>query len=354
MKRALLPMMMLTLLFAGCERAPEPAPPDQSIRPARVFEVRVEGTTTVHEFVGRIEAAQTVDVSFEVSGPLEQLPVLEGQNVTAGALVAALDPTDFELALKEAEVQLRLARQDLERKQQLLDKRGISQSLVDDARALFDLREVAVAQAREALSDTRIVAPFDAYVARRYTDNHVNVTGEDRIARLLDLNELFVVTSVPQSLAATASQDNVVSVTARFPFLPEQRFELTYRENTGEADAVAQTYEVTFAMPRPEGLNILPGMTATVFLELRANDSQDIRVPASSLVADAERNLFVWIYDPETSLVGRRAVTVGAAEGSGVPVLSGLIGGEQIVASGATHLQDGMRIRVLGQPLSER
>lgn len=350
--KALIPLAVLVLL--GCEVASEPTAKDQSIRPARVFQVTVEGSTTTHEFVGRVEAAQTVDVSFEVSGPLEMLPVLEGQTVRKGQLIAALDPTDFELALREAEVQRRLAQQDLERKIKLFRERGISESVIDDAQAVFDLRVVAVAQAREALQDTRIAAPFDAYVARRFTDNHVNVQAGQKILRLNDLNELHIVTNVPQSLAARTAAENVVSRKARFAFIPEERFDLTYRENMGEADAVAQTYEVTYAMPRPENWNILPGMTATVELELKTADHTAITIPTSALVASADKRFFVWIFDPATQYVERRPVEVGPAEGTGVPVVSGLNGGELVVATGATHLHEGMRIRVLGEPVTER
>ena len=191
--RVLLPLLLIVL--SGCEVLLNQTVEDQSVRPARVYQVAAEGATITHEFVGRVEAAQTVDVSFEVAGPLVKLPVKEGQTIGAGQLVAALDPTDFKLALREADVQLKLARQDLERKNKLFRERGISESVVDDARALYDLRAVRVLQAREALADTRIVAPFDAYVARRFTDSHVNVRAGDKIARLNDLNELYVVTT---------------------------------------------------------------------------------------------------------------------------------------------------------------
>jgi RND family efflux transporter MFP subunit len=352
--RRVLAVMGFLVLAGGCEHEPPPPVEDQAIRPARIFIVSAEGETVVHEFVGRVEAAQTVDMSFEVGGPMTRLPVREGQSVGAGTLLAALDPTDFQLAAREAEVQLKLARQDLDRKQKLLAERGISQSLVDDAQALFDLRQVSLAKARQDLADTRLYAPFDAFVARRFTDNYVNVQPGDPILRLHDLNELYVIANVPESLAATVTEDRVVGIEARFPFLPDRQFELAYRENTGEADAVAQTFEVTFAMPRPEGLNILPGMTATVSLELSRADParQDIRIPTSALVADADRSFFVWVFDPETQLVEKRPVQVGAVDDRGIQVHSGLRSGELIVASGATHLQSGMRVRVLGEPVA--
>ncbi len=349
--------VLLLLLLCGltaCDRAQPSSAEPQSIRPARVFQVVAQGATIKHEFVGRVEAAQVVDVSFEVAGPLALLPVLEGQSISAGDLVAALDPTDFNLALREAEVQLKLASQDLERKRKLLMERGISESIVDDAQALFDLRKVRMAQAREALADTRILAPFDAYVARRYVDNHVNVRVGDKIARLNDLQELHVVANVPGGLLATTTPDQVVAVRARFDFIPDTDFALQYRENSGDADSVAQTYEITFAMPRPERWNILPGMTASVEIELTtADDGLDIFIPTTALVASSDKRFYVWVYDPLTHNVERRTVEVGSAAGDGVPVRSGLSGGELVVATGASQLQDGMQIRPLGDPVTE-
>ncbi len=348
-------LILLVLACAGCEPAAEVLVEEQAIRPARVFRVTSEGVTVEHQFVARVEAAQTVDVSFEVSGPLAELPVREGQIIDKGTLVAALDPTDFQLAVREAEVQLKLARQDLQRKQKLLVENGISQSVVDDAQALHDLRSVRLAQAREALADTRIVAPFDAYVARRYTDNYVNVRAGDKIVRLNDLNEIHVVASVPESLAATGSPDQLIGAHAVFPFRPDVRHQLTFREILGEADAVAQTYEVTFAMPPPVGLQILPGMTATLELEMTASsgDGQTMNVPTSALIADSDKRFIVWVYDPATHAVSKRTVEVGPAAGRGVTVVSGLANGDLIVATGASQLQNGMKIRVLGDPLTE-
>lgn len=348
-------LILLVLVCAGCEPAAEIVVEEQAVRPARIFRVSSEGVTVENQFVARVEAAQTVDVSFEVSGPLAELPVREGQTIDKGTLVAALDPTDFQLAVREAEVQLKLARQDLQRKRKLLADRGISQSVVDDAQALHDLRSVRLAQAREALEDARIVAPFDAYVARRYTDNYANVQAGDKIARLNDLNEIHVVASVPESLAATGSADQLIGAHAVFPFRPDQRYPLTFRENLGEADAVAQTYEVTFAMPPPPNLQILPGMTATLELEMMAaeGEGRTMNIPTSALIADSDKRFIVWIYDPETQAVSKRTVEVGPAVGRGVAVVSGLANGELIVATGASQLQNGMKIRVLGDPLTE-
>ena len=340
-------LWVATLLLGGCGNAPEQVVADQFVRPAKVVMVEAAGVVTHHEFVARVEAAQSIDMSFEVDGVLAELPVLEGQTIGRGQLVAALDPTDFHLAVREAELQVKLARQDLERKRRLLAQRGIAASLVEDARSFHELQRVRLAQRRASLAKSRIVAPFDAYVAQRYVDNFVQVGAKDKVVRLNDLHELQVVAGVPEKLLVTVGTEQVVSMDAVFPFAPEQRFPLSFRENRGEADAVAQTYEVSFAMQRPAEYNILPGMTAAVHVALRPETGAEAaaRIPASALVSGPGKGLFVWLYDPQTQEVRKQAVQVGLPTAYGVPVTSGLQGGEQVISTGANQLQEGMRIR---------
>ena len=239
-------LLFLVVALTACNREPPPEPVNQAIRPAKLFRVAAVENTTRHSFVGKVEAAQTVDMSFQVPGRLAKLDILEGQQLPRGTLIAALEPDDYDLAVREARVQLNIARQDFDRKKSLLKDKGISESLVDDARALYQLRQVHLAQARENLADTKMLAPFDnAYVSKRFVDNHVNVTGGQPIVRLYDMNTLHIVTSVPEAMRATATNDQVRDLYTTFSFLPGERFPLTVRETSGEGGNVAQTYEVT-------------------------------------------------------------------------------------------------------------
>ncbi len=347
--------LCLTLsLLAGCER-PEPPVTDQAVRPAKLFRVTPRRNVRVHDFVGRVQARQTVDLSFQVAGELARLPVREGQSVAAGEPVAALDPTDFELAVREADVQQKLAAQDLQRKEALLRQHTIPQSDVDNARAQHELWLVRLDEARQHLAHASLAAPFDALVAERYVDNHSHVQVGEPVVRLLDLSTLEVVASVPSSLLATVTPEQVQSMTARFDFLPGQSFPLTYRESSGEANPVAQTYDVTFTMPSPAGVTVLPGMTARVHVELARQGGGDaLTVPATALQSDPEGRFFVWVYDPATSGIRQRPVSVGTPEADGVVVTKGLTAGEVIVAAGASQLQPGMRVRPLGEVVGGR
>ena len=336
-------------LLIGCEDRTPPTPEPQSIRPAKLHLVTDARQTIKRDFVGKVEALRVVDISFEVAGPLVELPILEGQEIAAGELLAALDSRDFELAVKEAEVQVKLAAQDLQRKQQVLAQQGIARSVVDDARSVYELQVVRLEKAKEQLADSRIVAPFDAFISERYVDNRVNVERGTRIARLLDLNKILVVGNVPEALLATGDQEQLIGIFAEFDFIPGERFALELYENKAEADTVAQTYEISLIMERPEAWNILPGMSATIHVEFRdPTTDQRTFIPADAIVTAPDQSFFVWVYDAETQGVNKRSIQVGPPEALGVPVLNGLVGGEQIVTTGSSQLQEGMKIRPFG------
>ena len=341
--------MLLVLLITACgnDQADEQVV-DTTIRPAKIFRVTTQEMVQRHQFIGRVEAARTVDMSFQVPGLLQQYLVREGQEVLKGTLLATLDPEDYELAVREARVQLNIAEQDLKRKASLLRDRGISESMVDDARALRDLRQVHLEQAVERLEDTRLLAPFSGYVSRRFVDGQVNIQAAQPVLRLLDLNTLNIVTSIPEDLVATVTADRIASLQADFSFAPGQTFALRPLENAGEAGSVAQTYEVTFQMDRPSDWNVLPGMTATVNVELNnAGNSTGIVIPENALVAGAGDSYHVWLYDPATGNVARRQIQVGVLTPMGVQIRQGLNPGDLLVAAGAQQLIDGMRVRPL-------
>ncbi|MCP5182004.1 MAG: efflux RND transporter periplasmic adaptor subunit [Pseudomonadales bacterium] len=349
---------LATLLLAlctlqGCDRPPPPEPADQSIRPARIQQVRAQTEARTLDFVGRVEAAQVVDLKFEVTGTLAMVNAREGETIRAGEAIAVLDPQQFRLAVREAEVQLQLAQQDLDRKSPLLRSGVISRATVDEARSLVDLRQVHLAQARKRLADTTIRAPFDAYVLRRYVDNHVYVNAGEAVARLADLRELVVAVSIPERLLATVGTDQVVATSATFPFAPQEAFPLVYRENKGEADPVAQTYDVTFTMQPPEKWNILPGMTARVTITLTGNATAPaLVVPGTALTTTATGNTAVWVYDPQTQAVSERHVAVTPGSDGDYRVGDGLADGEWIIVTGAHQLQAGMRVTPLTEDSS--
>ncbi|CAM5218752.1 efflux RND transporter periplasmic adaptor subunit [Alishewanella longhuensis] len=125
-------------------------------------------------FVGRIDAVSTVDLAFQVGGRVIELPVQQGQIIPAGELLAELDPTDYQLALQQAEVQLEQARRDLERAKPLREQGILTPSAFDQLQTNYEIARVAC-KMRSAMLTTQLMAPFDALINRRLIERYSTV-----------------------------------------------------------------------------------------------------------------------------------------------------------------------------------
>lgn len=330
------------LLLSAC--GPEaPATSESSpIRPAYVHTVAPEIQRSSHRFVGKIDAAQTVDLSFEVGGQLIEIGPRSGETVTEGDVIAKLDPRNFELQLQAASARLAQAEADLRRKRSLLAEAAISQSFVDDAVNVVRLRQAEYLQAQKALDDTQLIAPFTGHLAIRHLDNHMAIQAGQSLVRLNDLSELFIRISVPEKLLSTLD-GTTTELFVTLSGAGDRRFPVQLKEYVGEANGIAQSFAVTLAMPPIPGLRLLPGMNATVIAE-RSTEGSMIAIPLEALVTSPEGDFLVWVMDPDTQRVTPRQVVIGLMAGQGVLVTSGLSSGDVIVVAGAQHLRPGLQI----------
>lgn len=335
-------LLSASLLLSACESDVPSGKESSPIRPAYVHVIAPEIQRTTHRFVGKIDAAQTVDLSFEVGGQILEIGPRSGETVTKGDVIAKLDPRNFELQLQAARARLAQAETDLRRKRSLLAEAAISQSFVDDAANVVQLRQAEFLQAEKALDDTQLIAPFTGHLAKRHLDNHMAIQAGQSLVRLNDLSELFIRISVPEKLLSTLD-GTTTELSVTMSAAGGQRFPVYLKEYVGEANGIAQSFAVTLAMEPVPGLRLLPGMNATVIAE-RTTDKPSISVPVEALVTSPEGDFLVWVVDPETQRVSPRQVVVGLMAHQGVLITSGLSAGEVIVVAGAQHLRTGLKI----------
>lgn len=339
--------LLAPALLLAC--APEEEPAATGVRPVQIERVADAGPQRTNEFVGRIEAVRTVDLAFQVSGQLAELPATDGLDVAEGDLIARLDLEDFRRAEREARVQLQQAQTDLERQQTLFDRGIASEAARGNAQTQYDLRSVALETARRNLSNATLEAPFDGQVSRVLVDNYTVVSAGRAVVRLQDLSELRVSIPIPENLIANYREEDLVSIEASFAFLPGERYALEPRELVAEADSGSQTYRGILALPPDIPANILPGMTATVWssFSTSADLPDNLRVPVTALAFDASGEPVVFVFDSGTGRVSRRPVSTGEITNDAVTITQGLAPGELIATAGVSALQDGMTVRPL-------
>lgn len=292
------------------------------------------------------------------------------------------DIAQVEAALSAATAQERNAATDFERKRRMLERGLISQAEFEHAQTARDVTaadvervaqelakaragarpeeitaqearvvslEARVDQAKAALEDTVLTAPFDGLVSVVAVDNFTEVQAKQPVLLLQDVSKIRVTLQVPETFIRHADRGKLARFTVRFPGEAAVERPATFREISAEADPQTQTFAVTLEMPAIEGVNILSGMSAEVTVRLPENDPEGVApmllAPVSSVTAGAGVAPFVWVVDPETQRLLRRPVVTGAMSGDMFEIQSGLTAGETVVVAGLSSLHEGLLVR---------
>lgn len=341
-------MLLLAAMLASCKDREEIAMPEP-VKPVKLLTVQAGQEQLNMSLPGRVRAARRSELSFKVSGPLEKLPIDEGQVVKKGDLIAQILPRDFQTAINEAKARELEAEQQYQRYKELYAKQQVSKADFDRYRASRDVARAKLEDAQNALKDTTLVAPFDGVIAKRYVENFEKVQAKQPIVYLQLIDQLEILIDVPELMMAQFKQSGNVEVSAEFDAAAGSKYSLIIKEFSTDADPATQTYQVVLTMDQPQEANILPGMTAKVSAsaeELYGTGGTSILIPAIAVLNDADNQDFIFQFDRETKTVKKLPVRIGNLEGSqNVLIEEGLKGGEEIVIAGITKLQDGMKVR---------
>lgn len=321
-----------------------------------------------------------------------RLTTTQGQLGQARAALRALQAGDrpeqrlrLEAQVRAAEATLANARSEYERNTRLNQQRAISNEVLERSQTAYrvaqeehqaaiqllekgtiareedlEAQEAAVrsleGQVTEAsiqLDDTTLRAPYDGVIAKRHVDQGQNVRAKDPIVTFQDVNEIDIAVDVPEAvMTADLRSADIVRLVAELSGAPGVEFPVQIREIAQVADPTTQTFRVRAAMQEPPGIQVLPGMTATVTATYRraAILGSRILIPISAISRTPGSEQVVWLVGDDGT-VSSRVVKIGEAAGGRVEVLDGLAPGDRIAAAGVTFLREGMKVSDLGDAL---
>jgi multidrug efflux pump subunit AcrA (membrane-fusion protein) len=274
---------------------------------------------------------------------------------------ASIDAAEAQLA--EARAGLAQAESDFGRIAALWQQESVTKPAYDASKARLDAarakvdgataslaaaqqRATAAAaqlqEARIALGDTELRAPFDALLLERHVDVGTLVSVGKPAFTIADLHLVKARFSVPDTALHMfrAGQPLPVTVDA----FPNEPFQGQVLSVAPAADPKARSFEITVAIDNP-ALTLRSGMIASTHVADEAADRHHIRIPIDALVHDPTRDQYL-VYTLESKDGGITAVKAvhvrpGPLVGNQVSILDGLTGGERIVAPGANLLRPG-------------
>ena len=313
--------------------------------------------------LGTITAANTVTVRSRVDGQLLAIHFQEGQQVKAGDLLAEIDPSQFKVALAQAQGQqakdqatLANARRDLARYQQLVKTNLVSrqdldtqQSLVDSSAGTVKADEAAVASAQLQLTWSRVTAPIDGRVGLKQVDigNQISTSDTNGIVVLTQTHPIDLVFTLPESDIATvikaqkAGQTLSVEAWDRTNSIKLSSGKLLSLDN--QIDATTGTIKLKARFDNQDDA-LFPNqfVNARMLVDTQQNA---VVIPAGALQMGNEGH-FVWVLNSDNK-VSKHLVTPGIQDSQKVVVSAGLSAGDRVVTDGIDRLTEGAQVEVV-------
>lgn len=311
--------------------------------------------------VGNVEAASTVAIRAQVNGELKTIEFKEGQDVSAGQLLFTLDPRPFELALRQAEVQLardtsqlKNADAQLTRSTEMLAKGLVAPAAHDvtlaQANALkgaLAADQVAIENAKLQLSYTRISAPVSGRTGALLVNEGalVRVNDATPLVVINQVSPVYVSFAVPARLLDQIRSERdhhglkVLAAPAGASG-PSLSGTVTFLDNA--VDAATDTIRLKATFPNRDR-RLWPGAFVDVTLQL-AENPKAVVVP-NAAVQPSQQGQIVYVVKADQT-VEVRAVTVAWVEGAETVVERGLTPGETVVVNGQLRLTPGARVAI--------
>ncbi len=340
---ALIILVIVGLHFLRQEKPTVAAPPSVSV----IVPGRQPVTRTI-SVTGTLAARREMPVGVAgEGGMIARVFVEPGDWVKAGQTLAVIDAAvqaqqaaQLEAQINAARADAALAESELSRALSLVGRGFISQADVERKRAARDSAIARVAVARAQLGETRarigrlaIRAPAAGLVLTRSVEpGQVVGAGNGVLFRLARDGDMELKARLSEADLALLSVGDPVDVT---PIGSTRSFAGKIWQLSPVIDPASRQGEARVQLGYEKALR--PGGFAAA--TIKSGTAMVPLLPESAVQSDAKGN-YVLIVGPDNKAV-RRDIKVGSVNDSGLPILSGLIGDEQVVLSAGAFLSPG-------------
>lgn len=355
-RRWLAPPVLLVActLASACTRGETADRTASEPRAALTVAVATVGRQSVQNRIlasGSVAPWRELMIGSEASGlAVAEIAVEEGQSVRKGDLLVRLNDAalnaqiaEQNALIDEADANLASSQRELERAQQLVTTKAISQQTADERATTVKTSAAKLAAARAVLEQlevqlarTRILAPDDGYVLKRSVSLGQVVSSGTELMRLVQRSRLEVEASVAEAeLLAIRAGDGV-----RVTDPAGRSLAASLRELAPSVDATSRLGTVRIDLPADSGLR--PGMFVRVEIETEPRIA--LAVPRQALVwRSGGAGVFVVHTDASVAL---NPVVTGRQMEDLVEITSGLAEDQKVVSEGAAFLNDGDKVQV--------
>jgi membrane fusion protein (multidrug efflux system) len=332
------PALLVAAAFGtSCSKAPHPAKPSPTALPAAAVTTETTTLTNIpltEEIVGTVRAVERTTVEAKVSGRIATFAAPEGTEVKAGDVLAVLEAREINARAEQASASLEQAQRDFARQQQLLKGGATTRQEFEAAESRVKLATASLSEAETMLGYTRITAPADGVVTRKFAGaGDLAVPGKPILA-IESRGTLRLEADVPEALISKVTIGNPMRV-----LIPSTSHSMmgTVREIAPSADSISRTFTIKLELPPTEALR--SGQFGRVAVP--TGSAPRLLIPSSAITKRGQMETVFMALSGKASL---RLVRTGRTSGERTEVISGIDAGETVIISPQASLSDGQPI----------
>ena len=309
--------------------------------------VKLESTGSSFGAIATGWADKSAEVFAVVDEKVTQVLFKPQQKVRKGDLLVQQDDREEQLALRLAEVQLRNTKSLLDRYKQAVGKGAVPQTQVDSAQADYEAAQVAVEQAKLAISNHQIRAPFAGVVGITDIDPGQRIGPGVLITGVDSREVIYVDFEVPEALVVqlSASDMTQIEVVATTPSVPGQQFKARVVALDSRLNVEKRSLRVRANISNPDDV-LRPGMSFAI--QMAVKGQMLASVPEIALQWDREGS-YVWMV--RDGKADRENVRVADRRQGRVFLEGNIREGEIVVVEGGLRLSEGITVEQVEDPL---
>ncbi len=307
-------------------------------------------------FTSTIEASGTAlpvresYMGFSLSGRLEAVLVNQGDRVTKGQVLMRLDREGFFLGVQQAEAALAAAKVGLDqlkiemnRFDRLIKNKAVPRATYDKVKAQHDgtaaqytMAEVALKQARKALRDAELRAPYDGVITDLLKEQGEFIPSMPPavVTKIVDSSSLEVQLFLPETEAPFVKVGQKARVTIDSA---EVKTEGTVIFVSDRIQPMTQNFEIRIRLENPEG-KIKAGAYSRVEID-RHSQVDAVFVPLRAVKREADERAYV--YMAIEGKAKKTMVELGESREDLTLIHCCLKEGQLVITSGLSELSDG-------------
>jgi membrane fusion protein (multidrug efflux system) len=292
---------------------------------------------------GSVNTKENILIQPEMPGTLIALNVKSGQRVSKGQLLARVDDGGSSQQVASLETQYQLAKTTFERQKNLWSQKIGSEIQYLQAQTQMLSLQRSVAQAKAMLSKTEIRAPFSGTIDEVFVERgQVVAAGPQGLMRIVNLNNMYVSTSVPESYIGKLKVGTQVDV---FLTSLNKNYKGKVRQIGNFINPNNRSFGIEVSIPNPENL-LRPNQVAKLKI-IDYTIKNAIVVPSNVIQQDGKGNQFVFVAinsNGKTATAKKAMVTTGKSSDNVTEILSGLSANDIIVIEGVNTISEGMKL----------